>query len=326
MDLAYNPLSVQEDIFVATNKESKADVKVLQGDLTVGNLNDLEYFLQKIITAIGVPKAYLAYEKDIKTKGVISSQDIQFARIGAPHPAGDGRHRVLRTSSTWSSRSRASTRRSRQYTIGLPLISIEDDLRTWQTEQLKMLTAGMFKETFWPSDEYVFKNYLGYDDDQTKSLLKGQKVARQVQRPLRAPCSGGWRGAGKGKAGSRRWQQGAEGQRAESYEEQERVGAGARPPEPARPRAPADASWRRSRTSVRSVTSSSLTTSMEGTNDRLDPRTGRSTHPSPGDKRKLSWPDIRQRLRDWSPVRHRLAAGTTDSRRAPTLNKETNNA
>lgn len=199
MDLKFNPLSVQDDVFVATHKESKADVKVLQGDLTVGNLNDLEYFLQKIITAVHVPKAYLAYEKDIKTKGVISSQDIQFAR--AVRRIQNVMAQGFRQIFDLELMLRGVDPKAVQYVINLPIISIEDDLRVWQTEQLKMLTAGMFKETFWPDDEWIFKNYLGYDDERTAKLMKGQSKPDKFNGLFKPPAPAG--GANKGAAPNR---------------------------------------------------------------------------------------------------------------------------
>jgi hypothetical protein len=172
LDLSHNPLSVEEDIFVSTNKESKADVKVLQGDLTVGNLADLEYFQQKIFTGLKVPKSYLQHEKDTRTRGIITEQDIQFARAV----------RRLQTVMTSGYTQlfdlglllRGMNPKDIQYKVALPTITAVDELRYWQTEQLKMVCAQMLKQNFWPSDEFVFTNFLGYDPDEVAALLKGQ--------------------------------------------------------------------------------------------------------------------------------------------------------
>jgi len=188
MDTSYNPMQVEADVFVATNKESKADVKVLQGDLTVGNLADLEYFQQKIFTALQVPKPYLAHEKDTRTKSVVTAQDIQFARSvrRIQQVMAEG----LRKLFDFALLLKGINPRKVQYTIGFPVISIVDDLRVWQTEQLKMLVAQMMKQNFWPSDEWIFIHLLGYDSDEAKLVLRDQKKPDEFNGLYQAPKVG----------------------------------------------------------------------------------------------------------------------------------------
>ena len=188
MDLDWNPLSIEEDIFVAVNKDSKADVKVLQGDLTLGNLRDLEYFQQKIFTALKVPKTYLQHEKDTRNRNVVSYQDMQFARsvrrIQNVIQQGFRKLFDLQLILKGFDLSKVS------YTVGLPVISIVDDLREWQTWQLKMLVAQMFKQTLWPSDDWLLRNLLGYDEDEVQQLLKGQEKPDPYNGLYQAPRVG----------------------------------------------------------------------------------------------------------------------------------------
>lgn len=188
MDLDFNPLSIEEDIFVATNKESKADVKILQGDLTLGNLADLEYFKQKLFTAYKVPKTYLSHEKDVGNRNIVSYQDMQFART------------VRRIQFVITNELKklfdlqlvlkGIDPKTVTYKIGLPVISVVDELRVWQTWQLKLLVATMFKQTFWPSDEWMLRNLLGYDDEETKKLLKDQNKPDEYSGLYQAPKQG----------------------------------------------------------------------------------------------------------------------------------------
>jgi hypothetical protein len=200
MDTSYNPLAIEDDIFVAVNKESKANVSVLQGDLTLGNLNDVEFFLQKLFAGLKVPRAYLNEDKAAKdAKTIISAQDIQFARS------------VRRIQSIIQQEYRklfdlalllqGINPQKVQYTVGMPTISIIDDLRYWQTEQLKMLVAQMMKTVFWPSDEWILHHLLGYDQTQIDALLKDQKKPDEFNG-LFKPQGAGQNGAGVAKVGA----------------------------------------------------------------------------------------------------------------------------
>lgn len=188
MDTSYNPMQVEQDVFVAVHKESKADVKVLQGDLTVGNLADLEYFQQKVFTTFKVPKPYLAHEKDTRAKNIVTAQDIQFARTvrRVQQVMLDGLRQVFDLALLL----KGVNPRTVKYTLALPVISIVDDLRVWQTEQLKMLVVQMMKQTLWPSDEWLLTHMLGYDADEAKGLLKDQKKPDQYNGLYQAPKVG----------------------------------------------------------------------------------------------------------------------------------------
>lgn len=188
MELDWSPLSIEEDIFVATNEKSKADVKVLQGDLTLGNLKDLEYFQQKKFTGLKVPKAYLAKEEGTRSRAVITEADIQFARCvrRLQHII----ERELRTLFDLALLLRGINPKSVHYEIGLPVISIVDELRVWQTRQLQALVAQMWKQTFWPDDRWLLVELLGYPEDVAERLLKGQRKPDAFSGLYQAPKIG----------------------------------------------------------------------------------------------------------------------------------------
>jgi hypothetical protein len=188
MNLDYNPLSTDEDIFLATSKESRADVKTLMGDLTIGNIDDLAYFQQKIFTALKVPKTYLAHDKETRTRAVITEQDIQFARSvrRLQYLIQDGLEKLY----NFALRLEGIDPETVSYEVGLPPISVVDELRKWQTMQLKMLVAQMFKQTFWPSDEWLFRHLLAFSASDTELLLAGQNAPDQYNGLYQAPKVG----------------------------------------------------------------------------------------------------------------------------------------
>lgn len=60
IDAAYNPLSINEDYFLATNAEGKGTrIETLGGGENLGQIDDLKYFNNKMVRGLGVPSSYL---------------------------------------------------------------------------------------------------------------------------------------------------------------------------------------------------------------------------------------------------------------------------
>jgi len=82
-------ISVVKDIYIAKAyderggkvQEGLTDVKVLDTSNTgFWNLSAIEYYQNKIITSLRVPKAHLGIERDINAKATLQQQDRRFAR------------------------------------------------------------------------------------------------------------------------------------------------------------------------------------------------------------------------------------------------------
>jgi len=60
IDASYNPISINEDFFLATNSEGKGTrIDTLQGGENLGQIDDLKYFNNKMVRGLGVPSSYL---------------------------------------------------------------------------------------------------------------------------------------------------------------------------------------------------------------------------------------------------------------------------
>ena len=60
IDAAYNPISINEDFFLATNAEGKGTrIDTLNAGENLGQIDDLKYFNNKMIRGLGVPSGYL---------------------------------------------------------------------------------------------------------------------------------------------------------------------------------------------------------------------------------------------------------------------------
>jgi len=78
-DMKYNPLSQDEDFFVpTTGGRDSTRIETLSGP-DYQSIEDVEYFQQKMFSALKVPKAYLGKLEEA-SKAVLSQEDVQFAR------------------------------------------------------------------------------------------------------------------------------------------------------------------------------------------------------------------------------------------------------
>ena len=60
LDTAYNPISITEDFFLATNSEQRGTtIDTLPAGENLGQIDDLKYFNNKLMRGLGIPSSYL---------------------------------------------------------------------------------------------------------------------------------------------------------------------------------------------------------------------------------------------------------------------------
>lgn len=173
LDLDFNPLSIEEDIFIGAGENSRADVKVLGGDTNVGKLSDLEYFQNKQFAALKVPKAYLGMERDVNAKATLTQQDVQFARTvrRIQYAIQEGFRQLFDFALLLKGIDPASVK----YTISLPVISTIDELIMWQIEQIRMQVANAFRVNFRASDEFVLRKFFDLTNEEIQEIIGSQE-------------------------------------------------------------------------------------------------------------------------------------------------------
>lgn len=173
LDLETHPLAAEEDIFIGSTKENKVDVTEIGGDPSIGQIADIEYWENTLFAALMVPKAYLGVERDVNAKATLTEQDVQFART------------VHRIQMALQEQIRVIFNRalilfgidpmSVEYTLAFPAVSLIDELRNWEIENMKLEAAGKFKELFRPSDEWMLVEFLGFSKDEADDLIAEQQ-------------------------------------------------------------------------------------------------------------------------------------------------------
>jgi hypothetical protein len=81
VDLRYNPLSVDEDYFIAVRGgESATKIETLAGGQNTATVEDVQYIQRKLFAALKVPKAYLGFDEMLSSKATLAQEDIRFSR------------------------------------------------------------------------------------------------------------------------------------------------------------------------------------------------------------------------------------------------------
>jgi hypothetical protein len=79
LDLKFEPLSQDDDFYVPVRKGVEGTRIEVLGGPSWQHMDDVEYFQNKLFSALKVPKAYLAQDENV-ARAVLSSEDVRFAR------------------------------------------------------------------------------------------------------------------------------------------------------------------------------------------------------------------------------------------------------
>jgi hypothetical protein len=81
VDLRYNPMSVEEDIYLPVRAGNLTKVTPLAGQKGIDSIDDIKYLKNKLFAAIKIPGAYLSQsESEKEDKSTLAQKDIRFAR------------------------------------------------------------------------------------------------------------------------------------------------------------------------------------------------------------------------------------------------------
>lgn len=81
MDVRYNQLGIDQDIFIPVRDENaQTPIDTLPGAQNLDQIADIEYLQRKLFTALRVPKAFLGFEEPQGEGKNLALQDIRFSR------------------------------------------------------------------------------------------------------------------------------------------------------------------------------------------------------------------------------------------------------
>jgi hypothetical protein len=81
VDIRYNPLNLEEDYFIPVRgKDRGTKIDTLQGGSYTGDIDDVKYLREKLVTAIKIPYNYLISGEGDSAQSSLAQKDIRFAR------------------------------------------------------------------------------------------------------------------------------------------------------------------------------------------------------------------------------------------------------
>ena len=76
----YQLLDMNANLFIPMGKGSQSKVDLLNGVQNVGDIEDVTFLSNRLFSALKVPKAFLGFEGDVSSKGMLSQQNVTFGK------------------------------------------------------------------------------------------------------------------------------------------------------------------------------------------------------------------------------------------------------
>ena len=210
VDARYNPMSADEDFFVPLKGGSGTKIETLPGAQNLGEVEDVAYFRDKLLTALKIPKDYFVEKEGSgERKANLAQLDVKFARV------------ILRVQKSIELGLQSIAKRHLQLK-GFPNALIEkvkiklpepSDMFAKRKldidEQRVRVIAGVQQLGLLPK-ERIYKEYFNYTDNEIEEIT--QKMEKEMeemaeQQAVQPGAGGAMAGPGYGEAGG---QEGAE--------------------------------------------------------------------------------------------------------------------
>jgi hypothetical protein len=160
--------SLDEDIFIPVRGDKESVRIETLGGMGYVATEDLEYFRNKLFSALKVPKAYLGYEEAISGRGTLSAEDLRFART------------IMRVQNIMS----AFLKRIAdvhlaikginpidvEYDIFFNLPSTAFEMAKIEIENARIELANAFSD--WVSRRWIYSKIFGFSDQEIETILK----------------------------------------------------------------------------------------------------------------------------------------------------------
>lgn len=196
VDSTYNPMSILEDYFFAVTSEGRGSkVEVLPGGENLGDIDDLKYFNNKMLRALGVPSSYLPTGPDDGTAtmgdgkvGTAFIQEFRFSKVVARY-----QQQVIEPIDLEFK----LYLKYRGVTIDNSLFDLEftppqsfSEYRQLELDSARINTFQALTDISFISKRFVLKTYLGWTEEQMAENERMWKEERSRLTKTFAPEQG----------------------------------------------------------------------------------------------------------------------------------------
>lgn len=210
VDARYNPMSADEDFFVPLKGGSGTKIETLPGAQNLGEVEDVSYFRDKLLTALKIPKDYFVEKEGSgERKANLAQLDVKFARV------------ILRVQKSIELGLESIAKRHLQLKgfpaslidsvkIKLPEPSDMFAKRKLDIDEQRVRVIQGVQQLGLLPKETIYKEYFHYTDNEVKDVIeKMKKEEEEMAEQGQSMPSGGAAGAGPG-YGEAGGQEGAE--------------------------------------------------------------------------------------------------------------------
>jgi hypothetical protein len=203
VDSTYNPMSILEDYFFAVTSEGRGSkVEVLPGGENLGDIDDLRYFNNKMLRALGVPSSYLPTGPEDGTAGMSDGkvgtafiQEFRFSKVVTRYqqqviePLDDEFKLYLKH--------RGITIDSSLFQLQFTPAQSFSEYRQLELDSARINTFTALTDISFVSKRFILKTYLGWTEEQLAENERMWKEERSRLTKTFAPDTGmGAGGAG----------------------------------------------------------------------------------------------------------------------------------
>jgi hypothetical protein len=204
VDSTYNPMSILEDYFFAVTSEGRGSkVEVLPGGENLGDIDDLRYFNNKMLRALGVPSSYLPTGPEDGTAAVTDGrvgtafiQEYRFSKVVTRY-----QQQVIEPIDM---EFKLFLKR-RGVTIDNSLFELEftpaqsfSEYRQLELDSAKINTFTALTEISFVSKRFILKRYLGWTEAE---MEENERMWKEERSRLTKPSAPGGGGGGMGGLG-----------------------------------------------------------------------------------------------------------------------------
>ena len=187
VDSTYNPMSILEDYFFAVTSEGRGSkVEVLPGGENLGSIDDLRYFNNKMLRALGVPSSYLPTGPEDGTTAVSDGrvgtafiQEFRFSKVVSRY-----QQQVIEP----IDKEFKLFLRHRGITIDNSLFELQmtepqsfSEYRQLELDSAKINTFTALTDISFVSKRFILKRYLGWTDAE---LLENERMWKEEKSRL----------------------------------------------------------------------------------------------------------------------------------------------
>jgi len=165
MNITDSPPLPDEDVFIPTSEKRNVDLRVLSGDLNIGNIEDIKYIQRKFFMAVNIPKAYAGLEEGTRSKATLGQIDVQFARQvrRKQNALVPGLRRFYELAFILAD----IDPKSFDWTVQFPELNTIDEMLMWEMMKIKAEVAKIMSMDIGAvNNMWIYKEILGLSDEE----------------------------------------------------------------------------------------------------------------------------------------------------------------